>query len=300
MLGAIELGGTKCLAVVGTGPDDVRAEARVPTTSPSATLGALVAFFVAARDRLGPIAALGIGSFGPVDLAPASATWGAITTTPKAGWGNTDVTGPFRAALGMPIAFDTDVNAAALGEARHGAGRGVGSLLYLTVGTGIGGGAIVHGRPIHGLTHPEMGHVPVPRDPGRDPFPGNCPFHGDCLEGLASGPAIHARWGQPAETLPPHHPAWELEARYLALALQGFVCTLSPERIVMGGGVMSHPGLLPLIRCELTTLLNAYIPSPALGRDIDRYVVGPALGHRSGVAGALALAADAAQGARSV
>lgn len=290
MLAGIELGGTKCVAVVGTGPDDIRAETRVPTTTPVETLGALVAFFEAQRDRLGPIAALGIGSFGPVDLTPASATWGWITTTPKPGWSRTDIVGPFRDTLGVPIAFDTDVNAAAPGEARHGAGRGLDSLLYLTVGTGIGGGAIVHGRPVHGLTHPEMGHVRVPHDLARDPFEGGCPFHGDCLEGLASGPALRARWGQPAESLPAGHPAWALEARYLALALHGFVCTLSPERIVMGGGVMAHAELLPLVTRELGHLLNGYVQSPSILDAIDGYVVLPELGARSGVVGALALA----------
>lgn len=297
LLGGVELGGTKCVAVAGTGPGDVRAQVRVPTTSPGETLDALVQFFGAQQRAHGPLAALGIGSFGPVDLDPDSSRFGWITSTPKPGWANTDVAGVFRSALGVPVAFDTDVNAAAIGEWRHGAGQGLDALLYLTVGTGIGGGAVVHGRPLHGLVHPEMGHVRVPHDGVADPFHGVCPFHDDCLEGLASGTAIAARWEQPAEALPPAHPAWALEARYLALALQGFVCTLSPRRIVMGGGVMSTPGLRQLVRRELAALLNGYVRAPAILHDMDQYVVAPALGDRSGVAGALELAAREA-GAR--
>ncbi len=238
--------------------------------------------------------AIGIGSFGPVDLQPGSPRYGFITSTPKPGWADTDVAGAIQRALGVPVGFDTDVNAAALGEWRYGAAQGLDTVLYLTVGTGIGGGGLVGGRPMHGLVHPEMGHVRVPHDAARDPFPGVCPFHGDCLEGLASGPAMAARWGIPAEQLPEAHPAWRLEAHYLALALHGFVCTLSPQRIVIGGGVMESPHLLPLVRQELTTLLNGYIQAPELGSDIERYVVPPALGRRSGVVGALVLAARAA------
>lgn len=293
LFGGVELGGTKCVAVVGTGPDDLRDEVRVSTTAPGETLDALVRFFQTARQAHGPLAAVGIGSFGPVDLDPASPRAGWITTTPKRGWADTDIAGAFRAALAVPVAFDTDVNAAAVGEWRHGAGQGLDTVLYLTVGTGIGGGAVVNGRPLHGLLHPEMGHIRIPHDAVADPFHGACPFHDDCLEGLASGPALAARWGQPADTLPEDHPAWALEARYLALALQSFVCTLSPERIVMGGGVMSAPGLLPRVRREFDALLNGYVQAPALLHGMDRYVVAPALGGRSGVVGAMVLAAAA-------
>jgi fructokinase len=221
----------------------------------------------------------------------ASARYGSITTTPKPGWRDTDLVGPLRAALGVPIVVDTDVNAAALGEWRWGAAQGLDTVLYLTVGTGIGGGGLVGGRPLHGLVHPEMGHVRVPHDRARDPFDGVCPFHGDCLEGLASGPALAARWGRAAEALPADHPAWPLEAHYLALALHGCVCTLSPERIVVGGGVMEAPHLLPQVRAELLRLLNGYVQAPAIVDDVAGYVVPPALGRRSGVLGALALAA---------
>ena len=290
LLGGIEAGGTKFVCVVGTGIDDVRAETRVHTTSPADTLGHVVRFFEGAVRAHGPLAAIGVGSFGPVDLHESSPAFGSITTTPKTGWAGTDLVGTLRRALGVPVGFDTDVNAAALGEWRHGAARGLDTFVYLTVGTGIGGGGLVGGRLLHGLVHPEMGHVRVPHDHAVDPFPGVCPFHGDCLEGLASGPAMAARWGAPAETLDAAHPAWGLEVHYLALALQNIVCTLSPQRIVIGGGVMAQPALLPLLRAELTTLLNGYVQAPALLARMDEYVVTPALGERAGVAGALVLA----------
>ena len=290
LLGGIEAGGTKFVCVVGTGPDDLRAELRVPTTSPGDTLTAALQFFQAQQALHGRLDALGIGSFGPVDLRPASERFGCITSTPKPGWANTDLVGVFRRGLGVPVAFDTDVNAAALGEWRYGAARGLDTFLYLTVGTGIGGGALVHGRVLHGLVHPEMGHVRVARDHSADPFAGACPFHGDCLEGLASGTAMAARWGRPAHELLVDHSAWTLEAHYLAQALQGFVCTLSPQRIVMGGGVMDQPQLLARVRRELQRLLHGYIQAPELLVDIDAYLVAPALRRRAGAIGALVLA----------
>lgn len=297
LCGGIEAGGTKFVCAVGTGPDDVRAEIRFPTTTPEETLAQAIEFFRAQHARA-PLAAIGIGSFGPVDLNPASPTYGFVTSTPKPGWAGADVAGALRRALGLPVGFDTDVNAAALGEYTWGAAQGFKNCLYLTVGTGIGGGGLVGGRPIHGLIHPEMGHIPVPHDLQADPFPGSCPFHGDCLEGLAAGSAMEKRWGQPAETLPPDHPAWALEARYLALALTGFICTLSPERIVMGGGVCEQPHLLPLVRRNVRQWLNGYVQSPAILEDqeLERYIVTPGLGNRAGVLGAIALAQQAAQG----
>jgi fructokinase len=278
--GGVEAGGTKWLCVVGRGTD-VHAEVRVPTTTPAATLDAVVRFFHEQQAALGPIAGFGIGSFGPVDLHPGSPRFGSITATPKPG---------FSRAFGVPVAFDTDVNAAALGEWRHGAAQHLDTVLYLTVGTGIGGGGLVRGELLHGLIHPEMGHVLVPHDRVADPFVGACPFHGDCLEGLASGPAMAARWGVSPDALPADHPAWALEARYLALALHGFVCTISPQRIVVGGGVMEQPYLLPRVRQELGRLLNGYIQAPELLTGLDRYVVAPALGRRAGAVGALVMA----------
>lgn len=289
--GAIELGGTKCVAAIGDADAHIVAETRLPTTSVGATLGSLVTFFEAQRAALGALEAIGIGSFGPLDLDPSSPRHGWITTTPKAGWADTDVAGLFREALGVPVAIDTDVNAAALGEWRHGAARGADVVVYVTVGTGIGGGVLVGGQPLHGLVHPEIGHLRVPHDRQVDPFAGVCPYHGDCLEGLASGPAMAARWGQPAETLPAGHDAWRLEARYLALALQNVVCTLSPQRIVLGGGVMDHAPLLAEVREQLGALLNGYVQAPAILHAMDQYVVAPGLGSRAGLVGALELAA---------
>lgn len=289
LFGGIEAGGTKWLCVVGCGAD-VHAELRVPTTTPAATLDAVVRFFHEQQTALGAVAGFGIGSFGPVDLHPGSPRFGSITATPKPGWAGTDVAGVFRRAFGVPVAFDTDVNAAALGEWRYGAARQLDTFLYLTVGTGIGGGGMARGELMHGLVHPEMGHVLVPHDRVADPFDGACPFHGDCLEGLASGPAMTARWGVSPDELPPDHPAWLLEARYLALALHGYVCTISPQRIVVGGGVTEQPQLLPLVRAELGRSLHGYIQASELVTGLDGYVVPPALGRRSGVIGALALA----------
>ena len=288
LFGGIEAGGTKFACAVGSGPDSIRAETMIPTAAPGETLGAAVAFFRAH----GPIAALGIASFGPLDLDAASPTWGRLTTTPKPGWAGVDLVAPFRRALGVPVALDTDVNGAALAEHRWGAGRGADPFVYLTVGTGIGGGAVVHGRCLRGLVHPEMGHLRVPRDPRADPFPGACPYHGDCLEGLASGDAMARRWGARAETLPPDHPAWDLEARYLALGLVSVIAVLSPGRIVVGGGVMRAARLLARVRRAVVELLGGYLDAPALGEGIEGYLVPPALGERPGVLGALALAAD--------
>ncbi|KAB8141959.1 ROK family protein [Chloroflexia bacterium SDU3-3] len=289
LYGAIEAGGTKWVCAVGTGPDDIRDLVRFPTTTPEETLGQAVAFFSSMPD----LAALGIGSFGPVDLHRSSPTYGYITTTPKPGWTNTEVAGVFARALGVPVAFDTDVNAAALGEHRWGAAQGLESCVYITVGTGIGGGVFVQGRLLHGLLHPEIGHMLLPRDPQRDPYTGACPYHGDCLEGLAAGPALLGRYGQRGETLPPDHPAWELEAHYLALACANLVLTLSPQRIILGGGVMHQPSMFPMLRAELLRVLGGYVRMPQIEQQIESYVVPPALGDRAGVLGALALAQQA-------
>jgi fructokinase len=291
----VEAGGTKFVCLVGSGPDDIRGEARFPTTMPETTLRQVLEFFREQRARLGEFAAAGVASFGPVDLAPTSPRYGHITSTPKPGWAHTDIVGPIRKALGVPVGFDTDVNAAALAEWRWGSAAGLDTFIYLTVGTGIGGGGLVDGRLMHGLVHPEMGHVRIPHDTAADPFAGTCPFHGDCLEGLASGPAMQARWGRPAEELADDHPAWALEAHYLALALANFVCTLSPRRIILGGGVMDRRALFPLVRTRLQALLNAYVQAPEILGDVDGYVVPPGLGSRTGVLGALALARAAAE-----
>jgi fructokinase len=295
LYGGIEGGGTKFVCAIGTGPDDIRAETRFPTTTPEETLGRAIAFFKnpplpSGEGRGEGIAALGVACFGPLDPDPASPTFGRILPTPKPGWTNADVVGTLRSALGVPVGFDTDVNGAALAEARWGAAQGCDPALYLTIGTGIGGGALVNGKLLHGLLHPEMGHILIPHDREKDPFAGACPFHGDCFEGLAAGPAIEKRWGQKAETLPPDHPAWDLEAHYIALALANYVLTLSPQKIVIGGGVAQQAHMLPLIRQKMRAALNGYVQAPRIARDMDNYIVTPGLGARSGVLGALALA----------
>ena len=291
LFGAIEAGGTKFVCGVGTGPEDLET-VQFPTTSPQATIQAAIDFF---RARAGvSLRAVGIASFGPIDLHPESPTFGYITSTPKEGWRNFDIAGAVRKALEVPVGFDTDVNGAALGEARWGAAQSLSDFLYLTVGTGIGGGAMVHGRILHGLTHPEMGHIRVPHDLSRDPYPGGCPYHVDCLEGLASGPAMEARWGVPGRDLPMSHRAWTLEACYLALGLANWVCTLSPQRILLGGGVMQQTQLFPMIREDLARILNGYIQAPEITEQRESFVVPPQLGSRAGVLGALALARTAA------
>jgi fructokinase len=285
-VGGVEAGGAKFVVAVGTGPHDVRAETSFPTTSSVETLTRAVEFLRAHR-----LTGVGIASFGPLDLDPNSPTAGFITDTPKPGWSRVDVAGAFRRALTLPIAIDTDVNAAALGEYRWGAGVGRDPVVYVTIGTGIGGGVIAAGRPLHGLVHPEMGHMRIPRDPA-DAFAGVCPFHGDCLEGLASGPAIRARRGLPGEALPVDDPIWTLEARYLALGLANIVTVLSPQRIVVGGGVMRQPGLLGRVREQVQRILAGYVRAPAVIDAIEQFIVAPALGERAGVLGALALAQE--------
>ncbi|MBP6016884.1 MAG: ROK family protein [Candidatus Promineofilum sp.] len=296
LVGGVEAGGTKFVCAVGTGPDDVRAEVRFPTTTPDETIGRAVAFFREQERRHGRPAAIGIGTFGPLDPDPSSPTFGYITSTPKPHWANVNLAGAIRSALDVPVGFDTDVNVSGLGEWRWGAARGLSNFIYLTIGTGVGGGVIIDGKPVHGLVHPELGHIPLPHDRAADPYSGCCPFHGDCLEGMAAGPAIGERWGQSAAELPPGHPAWELEAHYLALALQTFICTLSPQRIILGGGVMEQVQLFALIRGKVQAYLNGYIQSPAILTGVDHYIVSPGLGNRAGVLGALAQAQQVAGG----
>jgi fructokinase len=281
VLGGIECGGSKWECAVGTGGSDVQAAATIPTTTPAETIKRALAFF----EQEGPVDAIGIGSFGPLDRRPGSPTWGHVTTTPKPGWAQTDIAGAIRRGLSVPVAFDTDVNAAALGEHRWGAAQGLDTFCYITVGTGIGGGGMVGGELLHGLLHPEFGHLRIPHDLTVDPFPGSCPYHGDCWEGLASGTALRARWGKPAAELD-DEPAWALQARYLALGLVAVISVLSPERIVIGGGVMQRAGLLNEVQREVAALLNGYLGEAAS-------ITLPALGGRAGVLGAIALAENA-------
>jgi fructokinase len=292
LFGGIEGGGTKFVCAVGTSPDDIRRETRFPTTSPAETLDQAIAFFKATEADFGGLSALGVACFGPLDPNPVSPTYGRILPTPKPGWTNADIVGALRSAFDLPIGFDTDVNGAALGEWTWGSAQGLDTFIYLTIGTGIGGGVMANGALLHGLIHPEMGHIPLPHDRERDPFEGNCPFHKDCFEGLAAGPALEKRWGQKAETLALDHPAWELEAHYIALALQSYISTLSPQRIIIGGGVGGREDLLPLIRGNVQELLNSYVQSPMILERIEDYIVHPGLGSRAGMLGAIALAKE--------
>jgi fructokinase len=295
IFGSIEGGGTKFVCAVGSSPDDIRAEIRIPTTTPDETLAQAIAFFKQQELDLGRLASIGIACFGPLDPRPESKTYGQILPTPKPGWTGANVVGIIRSAFNLPVGFDTDVNGAALGEWRWGAAQGLDTFIYLTVGTGIGGGAIVNGQILHGLLHPEMGHIPLPHDRIKDPFEGVCPFHHDCFEGLASGVAIEKRWGQRGDALPPEHPAWKLEAEYIAHALASYVYTLSPQRIIIGGGVGQLPHLLPRVQQRTRALINGYVKSPAILENIESYIVPPGLGERAGVLGAIALAQQALQ-----
>jgi fructokinase len=289
LYGGIEAGGTKFVCAVGRSPDEVIAEIRFSTTTPEETIQQAIRFFQQYHQDY-PLKALGVASFGPVDLIPGSETFGFITKTPKPGWSDTDLVSPLRRAFGLPVGFDTDVNGALLGEYRWGAAQGLENSLYFTIGTGIGGGAMAGGKLIHGLVHPEMGHIRMPHDLERDPFQGWCPFHQDCFEGLAAGPSLEKRWGQKAETLPPEHPAWDLEAYYIAQALHTFICVLSPQRIILGGGIMNQTQLFPLVRQRVLESLNGYVQHEAILEQIDHFIVPPKLGNRAGVLGAIALA----------
>ena len=284
--GGIEAGGSKFVCGVGSGPHDLRT-AKIPTTSPQETMHRVLEFFMEAGQSLEGI---GIASFGPIDLVAGSPTYGYITSTPKPGWNDFDIAGKVKRALRIPVAFDTDVNGAVLAETRWGAARGLSDAMYLTVGTGIGGGAIVGGQLVHGMLHPEMGHIRVPHNWTVDPYKGSCPYHGDCLEGLASGRAMEERWGVKSDLLEVGHPGWDLEAEYLALGLSNWVFTLSPQKIIIGGGVPRHPTLLNRIRTKLAAQLNGYVRAPQVLGPLDDYVVAPALGDRAGVLGAIALA----------
>jgi len=265
---------------------------------PARLLAEVFGWLQAQEERFGALQALGIASFGPVDLDTRSPTYGWITSTPKPGWRNTDIVGEARKIFPtIPIGFDTDVGGAALGEQAWGQASGLSDFVYITVGTGIGAGAVAGGRLVHGLVHPEMGHMALPRIPG-DSFPGVCPFHGACWEGLCSGPALQVRTGMRAEGIPADHPAWVLETQYIAYAIANIACVLSPQRVILGGGVrkggqLGEEWLFQRIQDNVRTVLNGYIAYPLLNERLDLYIVPPGLGDDAGICGALALGQSA-------
>ena len=286
--GALEGGGTKMVMAVWTEDGRMAERISIPTRTPAETMPEMIAYF-----RQHDLISLGIANFGPLDLDPASPAYGSVTMTPKLAWRDTPFVKTFQDALHVPVGFDTDVNGAALAEATLGAAKGLSSCLYVTVGTGIGGGLIINGKPVHGLVHPELGHQLLRRR-SDDPMPdGVCPFHKGCLEGLAAGPAIGKRWGTPAQNLKPDHPAWSLEAEYLAQMCHNAIMSFSPEKIILGGGVMQQMFLFPMIRSRVKELLGGYVASPAVNEGIDDYIVPPGLGTRSGIVGAYLLAREA-------
>jgi fructokinase len=295
MYGAIEAGGTKFVCAIATAPGEWRREARIATTTPNQTLREVVDFFSAARAELGPVAAFGVGAFGPLELDARSPQWGRLLKTPKPGWSGADLLAPLRECFGAPAAIDTDVNAAALAEAQLGAGRGLRSVAYVTVGTGIGGGFVIDGQSLRGVMHPEIGHLLVRRDARDLAFAGCCPFHRDCLEGLAAGPAVVARWHSPLSELGVRSEQSAIIAGYLAQLATSIALTVSSERIVFGGGVMETPGLIEQVRSSTVQMLNAYLPRAPLDGDLGDYIVTPGLGTRSGLTGALLLAQQVAK-----
>jgi fructokinase len=286
ILGAIEGGGTKFVCAIASSPQDILDRIEIPTTTPNETLSQVIDFF-ASRPN---ISALGVASFGPIDLDTSSINYGHILNTPKAGWRDLDLLGALRSGLSLPVSLNTDVNCAALGEQLYGAGKGAELLAYVTVGTGIGIGLAKDGLILQGMTHTEMGHMLFPDD---SPVIGSCPYHARCLEGLASGSALQKRWGVPAEQITDER-AWEEEAHYLGIGIANIILALVPHRIVVGGSVASHPGLLPATRSAVLSLLHGYVSLPDITNNVDEYIREPGLGRSSGVTGALALANDIA------
>jgi fructokinase len=286
----IEGGGTKFVCSYGSSPSDLHERTVIDTQDPQQTIPELLKYIGSVRKKT-PIDGIGAAIFGPLDLNLCSPTYGYITTTPKSAWANFDFVGALHQGCHLPVAFDTDVNGAAFGEYCWGAGMGLQDFIYLTVGTGIGGGVMINGKLVHGAMHPEMGHMLIPPDLTHDRFEGICNYHKHCLEGFASGPAIKARWNvKSALDLPPEHRAWDLEAEYLGIALANYTLTLSPQRIILGGGVMRQTHLIEKVRQEFLKQLNGYLKYPTYIDNVAEYIVSPALGENSGICGAIALA----------
>lgn len=284
ILGSIEAGGTKFVCAVGDEKGIIKERVSFPTTIPEETMDKVVEFF---KDK--NIEAVGIGCFGPICLDKRSEEYGSITTTPKLLWQNYNIVKKIKDNFNIPVGFDTDVNAAALGEYTWGAAKGLNSCFYMTVGTGIGAGIIAEGNLIHGLLHPEAGHMMICHEE-RDLFEGACPFHKNCLEGMASGPAIEKRWGKKPSELDSDHIGWDIEAHYLSVAIMDAILMISPEKIILGGGVMKQSHLFPLIRKKVQERLNGYIKIPEILENIENYIVYPELGDNAGICGGLALA----------
>ena len=282
-IAAIEAGGTKFICGIGNEKGEIFEKISIPTTVPEETMKKVIEYF---KEK--EFEAMGIGSFGPIDPVKSSETYGCISKTPKPHWSDYNIVGELKKNFNVPMEFDTDVNGAALGESLWGAGKGLNNVMYITVGTGIGAGAVVNGKMLQGLTHPEMGHISIKRNEN-DKYKGKCPFHSDCLEGLASGPAIEERWGEKGYNLEDKNEVWELEAYYLAQALVNYILILSPERIIMGGGVMKQKHMFPLIRKNVKEFLNGYVHKKEILEDIDNYIVYPGLEENAGLMGSLAL-----------
>ena len=287
LIGGIEAGGTKMVCAVGDENGVVKDRTSFPTRQPEETFADMIAYY-----RNWDIQALGIGCFGPLDLNRQSRTYGYITKTPKPGWGNCDIVGAFKDALGVPVGFDTDVNGAVLGEVTWGAAKGLDSAIYITIGTGVGVGVYVNGGLLHGLVHPEGGHILLIRHP-KDTYEGKCPFHKNCVEGLAAGPSIEARWGKKAAELADRDEVWEMEAYYIAQAITDYVLSYSPQKIILWGGVMHQEKLFGMVRKEVRNLLNGYVAHEMITDTIDQYIVPPALGEDPGIMGAIKLGLDA-------
>lgn len=287
LIGGIEAGGTKMVCAVGDENGVIKDRTSFPTRQPEETFADMIAYY-----KNWDIQALGIGCFGPVDLNRQSRTYGYITKTPKPGWGNCDIVGAFKDALGVPVGFDTDVNGAVLGEVTWGAAKGLDSAIYITIGTGVGVGVYVNGGLLHGLVHPEGGHILLIRHP-KDTYEGKCPFHKNCVEGLAAGPSIEARWGKKAAELADRDEVWEMEAYYIAQAITDYIFSYSPQKIILWGGVMHQEKLFGMVRKEVLNLLNGYVAHEMITEHIDQYIVPPALGEDPGIMGAIKLGLDA-------
>lgn len=286
IIGAIEAGGTKMVCGIGNENGELLDRISIPTTDPDTTLTKIIEYF---KDK--DIKALGIGSFGPVDLNPKSETYGYITSTPKPGWKNTNIVGTFKKALNVPVGIDTDVNGAIYGEVTYGAAKGVDSAIYITIGTGVGVGVYYEGKLMHGLVHPEAGHILLMRHP-QDKYKGKCPYHDNCMEGLASGPAIEERFGKPGIELADRPEVWELESYYIALAITNYILCYSPQKIILWGGVMHQENMFSMIRTKVKEMLGGYVASDIFEGDLSDYIIAPGLGENPGILGALKLGID--------